>query len=113
MTIEQQSRLRSDLSMECYSGIHMFFAFTIGLPSMLAWVAGIPFFTFLFLARDRSKFDQMLIRQKFGFLFRGYQKRYFYWEVVVMMRKTFLILMSIYLFYMSQMAEVRTRSNQS
>lgn len=37
------------------------------------------------------------MREKFGFLFRGYQVRYFYWEIVIMFRKIALILIQSFL----------------
>ncbi len=41
---------------------------------------------------DRQKLDRIEVRQKLGFLFRGYVLRYYYWEIVIMFRKIAMIL---------------------
>lgn len=55
------------------------------------WGLGIPFFALVLMFRERNKLETVLTRQKFGFLFRGYKKRFYYWEITIMYRKILLI----------------------
>ena len=45
---------------------------------------------------ERHKLDSLETKSKFGFLFRGYKKKFYYWESIVMYRKTFLIFVSVF-----------------
>ncbi len=46
---------------------------------------------------DRQRLDRIEVRQKLGFLFRGYVLRYYYWEIVIMFRKIAMILIQSFL----------------
>jgi len=37
-------------------------------------------------------------KQKFGFLYNGYKKEYFFWEIVIMYRKILIIFISVFLY---------------
>ena len=64
---------------------------------MIVWGFGIPIFAFLLLYIDKKKLDKLEVRQKLGFLFRGYTLKYYYWEIVIMFRKIALILIQSFL----------------
>jgi hypothetical protein len=64
----------------------------VALPGMILWGFGIPLFGLALLLREKDKIERVEVRQKLGFLFRGYTLKYFYWEIVIMFRKIILIL---------------------
>ncbi|CDW89726.1 UNKNOWN [Stylonychia lemnae] len=82
---------------KCYKGQHLFWALAVALPAMIVWGLGIPFFGLALLLRSKKKLDQIITRQKLGFLFRGYKRKYYYWEIVIMYRKIFLIFIQVFL----------------
>jgi hypothetical protein len=65
------------------------------LPSIIVWGLGIPFFAFILLKRESDKLDSLEVRQKFGFLYRGYKKDFYYWEVVIMYRKIMMVIIAV------------------
>ena len=70
-------------------------AFLIVVPSLVVWGFGIPLFALFLLIKEKNKLDTVETKQKYGFLFRGYKKRYFYWEIVIMYRKLSLIIITV------------------
>jgi hypothetical protein len=64
---------------------------------MVVWGFGIPIFAIILLFREEDKIDKLEVREKLGFLFRGYRIRYFYWETVIMFRKIALIVIQSFL----------------
>ena len=109
--IEGVSRLFDDLEEECYTGMHLFMVCTVSLPGLLAWAAGIPVYALVKLFRNvghlerikkfsAGKEHQDLLRSfrvRLGFLTAGYDDKYFYWEIVLLLRKTLLVLMIVFL----------------
>lgn len=71
--------LQVDPQIQCSTPEHFRLAFSIALPSLIFWGAGIPFIAFLVLLLYRNKLDDVQIKAKFGFLYEGYNKRHFYW----------------------------------
>lgn len=64
---------------------------------MIVWGMGIPFFAFVLMFRERKRLEEIKVREKFGFLFRGYKKRFYFWEIVIMYRKIALIFIQVFL----------------
>jgi len=89
--------VQNDLEIVCYVGQHFFWSMFIALPALIVWGMGIPFFGFLLMFRERNRLDTLIVRQKFGFLFRGYKQKFYFWEIVIMYRKIFLIFIQVYL----------------
>lgn len=91
MDIDGEERLKFDLEVLCYEGSHNFWSKYVALPGMFVWVFGIPMFALLLLIREKDRIDKLEVRQRLGFLFRGYKVRYYFWEIVIMFRKISLI----------------------
>lgn len=64
---------------------------------MVTWGFGIPLFAYILMNREEKRLDKLEVRQRLGFLFRGYELRFFYWEIVIMLRKIALILIQSFL----------------
>ena len=84
----------------------------IALPSIIVWIFGVPIALSIVLYKNRerirqmensnqlSKLDQHQIkelRMKFGYLFSGYKKNLYYWEIVMIFTKVFLVMVTVYL----------------
>jgi hypothetical protein len=69
----------------------------VALPGMVVWGFGIPLFALALLIHEQKRIDKLEVRQKLGFLFRGYTLKFYYWEIVIMFRKIALILIQSFL----------------
>ena len=109
--LEDEIRLYNDLEEVCYKGQHIWMVMFVSVPGLILWAFGIPFFalqqlTKFFKGVEDSKVysnpnlhvtmaDRFGLR--FGFLTSGYQKKYYYWEVFLILRKTVIVLLITFL----------------
>lgn len=70
---------------------------TTALPSIIIWGLGIPAFAFLLLQKEKDRLKRIEVKEKYGFLYNGYQKRFYYWEVVIMYRKIMVIFIAVFI----------------
>lgn len=97
LTVDGDSRVEDDLEIVCWSSVHKFYSLFVAVPSIIVWGLGIPFFAFILLSRIRKNLDKLESREKLGFLYRGYKKDFFFWEVIIMYRKIALICISVFI----------------
>ncbi len=78
---------------------------------MIAWVFGIPLFALILLAKNKQAilFSEKVnisedeakasleVKTRYGFLFNGYRANTYYWEVVILFRKVFLVISTVFL----------------
>jgi hypothetical protein len=76
-------------------GPHRFWSLCVALPSLFVWGLGIPFFAYLLLNNVKTRLGKMDVKEKFGFLYHGYKKKYFFWEVVIMYRKIAMVVIAV------------------
>jgi hypothetical protein len=58
---------------------------------------GIPAGVLYLMRRDKDRLDTLIVKEKFGFLFNGFKRKYYYWEIVIMYRKVLMIFISVFL----------------
>jgi hypothetical protein len=83
---------------------HLFWIYRVTLP-LLVFVIGIPVLAWCFLRfnlkyiQEERSFPEEAIRmkEKFGFLYNGYQTDRWYWEFMVVFRKVGLVMISVFL----------------
>eukprot|EP00347_Sterkiella_histriomuscorum_P009615 403340531 len=97
IAIDGENRNKEDLQILCSSNQHQVFSLLIALPGLIVWGLGIPFFAFILMLRKNKSLDSIETRAQFGFLYRGYKKQFYYWEIIIMYRKIFLIFISVYI----------------
>ena len=95
--IDSERRVTDDLEIECWGTEHILFSLSIVVPSLIIWGFGIPLFAWIVLARNSDKLESTKTREKYGFLYNGYKKKYYYWESVNMYRKITIIFISVFL----------------
>jgi hypothetical protein len=49
------------------------------------------------MRRERHTLTSLTTKEKFGFLYNGYQADMYYWEILIMYRKIALIFVSVFL----------------
>jgi hypothetical protein len=64
----------------------------VALPGIFVWGLGIPFYAFYLLYSLRGQLHKLEIREKFGFLYNGYKRKHFYWEILIMYRKIAMVI---------------------
>ena len=89
--MDGETRVKNDLEILCYRGSHTLWALGVALPALIVWGLGIPTFALFLLLKERNTLENLETRQKFGFLYRGYKTRFFFWEIIISYRKIFLI----------------------
>ncbi|CDW90149.1 UNKNOWN [Stylonychia lemnae] len=94
--VDGESRNKEDLQINCNTKQHQYFSLLIALPGLIVWGIGIPFFAFALMFRKSKNLDNLETRAQYGFLFRGYKKQFYYWEIVIMYRKIILIFISVF-----------------
>jgi len=68
----------------------------VGVPGILIWGLGIPFISFIVLFQNKRYLHYLEVREKYGFLYNGFRKEFYFWESVTMYRKIALITISIF-----------------
>ena len=110
-TIEGTSRLYDDLEELCYQGRHAEIIFSVSIPGLILWAFGIPFLGLFMLKRFLRKLEELefhsdpkihknlmaRFKLQLGFLTQGYTDEYYYWEIVLLLRKTILVLLMTFL----------------
>lgn len=81
----------------CWNKQHTFFSYFVAAPSIVVWGLGIPFFALVLLTRLRKNLDVLETREKYGFLYRGYRKEFYFWEIIIMYRKIALIFIAVFI----------------
>ena len=91
--------LVKDLKSKCYETEHI--AWILFLVSPILLIIGIilPLYLIFLLYRLKKKneFDNKRNLFRFGFFYYGYKSKYYYWEMIIQMRKLTLILINIIL----------------
>lgn len=91
-----ESWLRVEMSIRCWDQRHSLIALAISLPVVVLWGLGIPALALLLLIKYRKRLQEKEAQTMLGFLCGGYQRRFYYWEVVIVYRK--LLITTLYVF---------------
>lgn len=111
IVIEDTWRLYHDIDQVCWQGTHLNIALAFSIPGIILWAFGIPILGFFYIRSFRREVADhehstkpMLkrilaarLRLCCGFLTLGYEDKYYYWEIVIMLRKTILVLIMVLL----------------
>ena len=77
--MDGDQRVYKDMEIICHKGAHFFWAMFLAVPCIVIWGLGIPLFAWCMLSREKDKLDRLETREKFGFLFNGYRKEFYFW----------------------------------
>ena len=102
-------RLYEHFEQKCYRDSHKFIMIFISIPGLLLWAIGVPLLGLYSLRRflheiDQSRFESqpdipVALKQRYhlrlGFLTSGYKNQYYYWEIVLLLRKTIFVMMMV------------------
>jgi hypothetical protein len=63
----------------------------------MLYAIGIPAAVFYMMYREKDRLDTKIVKEKFGFLFNGYKRKYYFWEIIIMYRKVLMIFISVFM----------------
>eukprot|EP00735_Rhodelphis_limneticus_P001338 TRINITY_DN11934_c0_g1::TRINITY_DN11934_c0_g1_i1::g.16924::m.16924 TRINITY_DN11934_c0_g1::TRINITY_DN11934_c0_g1_i1::g.16924 ORF type:complete len:294 (-),score=83.00,TRP/PF06011.7/0.003 TRINITY_DN11934_c0_g1_i1:252-1052(-) len=85
------------MSVECWTGDHAHNVSTMGVPGILVYGIGIPLFALFVVWRDKHRLADPDVMSKVGFLYKGFHMQFWWWEIWVMMRKTAIAFIAVFL----------------
>jgi hypothetical protein len=86
-----------EMSIQCWTRRHLTFTIAVALPSLLVWCIGVPIILAVVLTKNRSRLDEITEKLKYGFLYKGFKNKHFYWEFVIMLKKILIVSVSVFL----------------
>ncbi|CDW83870.1 UNKNOWN [Stylonychia lemnae] len=89
--------LQSDLQIRCWSSDHIKWSLGIGLSSLLIWTLGIPLAGYIYLTKNKKNLGDKKFFGKFRMMYQGLKPDCYYWEFANILRKTFLVLVNVFL----------------
>ena len=95
--IEGEPRLVEALSQECWTGRHLSLAASVGALWLAMWVVGLPLGTGLMLREKAAQLANSGVKPQLGFLYAGFTRRTYFWEVLSMARKEAVAALSTFL----------------
>jgi hypothetical protein len=96
MEIEGQLWLASNLDIKCFSKTHTFIAIAVAFPAILVWGLGAPAFVLGYLVRNRRRLELFRMKVRFGLLYNGFRPTHFYWEFLILYRKTLITFLVVF-----------------
>ncbi|KAL4444822.1 hypothetical protein ABPG74_016030 [Tetrahymena malaccensis] len=80
--VGSQKYIAADMSQICYSSQHFKYIKSVIIPGIVVYGLLIPLLFVCILHFNRDKFEQNMFEMKYGFLYREYKTKVFYWEIV-------------------------------
>ena len=91
--------LQPDPTLECYSKKHWLLLMVSAIPTIIIWGILLPFICFTMIRRKRHSdmLGEETFAKKYGFIYQGYTRRYYWWEFMILGRKVVLLVISVFL----------------
>ena len=80
-----------DLDISCNTDTHFWHVLGISIPGYLFYVFGIPAAIIYCVYTNKSSLTEYDTRKYLGVLYAGYKFEYYWWEAVIMFRKSVLV----------------------
>lgn len=81
-----KSLLESDMDVECWSDEHWSAVGGMAIPAFFFFVLLIPFVGLILVLGYRGRLNEEIVKDRVGFLYSSYEPKYYFWEVVIVMR---------------------------
>lgn len=101
--------LALDVSLQCWSGDHNFYAQNLGIPIISLWIVGLPLITWYILFRKRTNLADDENIARYGFLYTGLNHQAFYWEIILHFRKVLMICINVFMTTFKPLYRVRLK----
>jgi hypothetical protein len=98
--------LVEDMSQRCWTSKHVQWVLFVAVPMLIFYVFGMPLFVLYRLYKNRTELTKTNfaainrnVVQRYHFLFKGYEPEFYYWEIVIMIRKVLLVCITVFFSY--------------
>ena len=91
---QSTSWLVADMTIQCWVGKHLLYTTSMAIPVLIFWCIGIPLAFYIALVTSRKRLKEESVARRFAFIYSGYQPESYYWEFVVVVRKSYFVLVS-------------------
>jgi len=92
------SVLFTDFSIDCNGEYHKMWIKKLASPVLIFFLFFFPIYIILSIMKGIKNEKDSLFRFKFGYFFYAYQRKYFFWDFVILMRKLLLIFINSFFF---------------
>ncbi|CDW73872.1 UNKNOWN [Stylonychia lemnae] len=89
--------LQQDLQVRCWTKEHVSWSLGIGFSSVIVWTLGVPIVGFVYLYRNQNSLHKLTFFGRYRMMYQGLKSKYFYWEFLNILRKTFLVCVNVFL----------------
>ena len=86
-----------DLEIPCWKSEHIRYSLFVAAPSLIIWGFGIPLVAWIILSKNKNDLESIELREKYGFLYNGYKRDNYFWEIIIMYRKILCIFVSVFM----------------
>ena len=93
----EDSVMLLDMRESCYGSNYILWRNFVGVPMTIFYVFGIPFVAQILMREHAHELDAPHIRARYQFLYGGYMKDRYYWEIVIIVRKLLMIAIIVFL----------------
>jgi len=96
--------MAEDSEVQCWTGLHILWSVGVALPFFLLWGFVLPIVLFrkLVVSKDLENAETYT---RFAFIYEGMKKKRYYWEFVILIRKTLVVLIFVFLNVISVQAQ--------
>jgi hypothetical protein len=95
--VGEKRYLMADLEEPCFEGRHLSYVWMLTVPQILFVVIGMPVLGSLIILRNgNAKFLKYNFRMRYGLLYLGYRPSREWWEVVIAVRKVFIVMIGTF-----------------
>ncbi|CAG9321394.1 unnamed protein product [Blepharisma stoltei] len=89
--------LEENLDIKCWNYEHKMYALVVALPALVVWGLLLPAACLTDLIKKKNSLDCLNVKIRYGFLMNWYEKKYYYWEFIILYSKLLLICCSVFL----------------
>ncbi|CAG9319460.1 unnamed protein product [Blepharisma stoltei] len=89
--------LKEDLSIRCWELRHVFYILAVTIPALIVWGIFFPVICLINIIRQRKMLEHVNVKLRYGFLFRGFKPKQYFWEFVILYGKLLLVCCSVFL----------------
>eukprot|EP00357_Protocruzia_adherens_P004466 CAMPEP_0114979932 /NCGR_PEP_ID=MMETSP0216-20121206/4664_1 /TAXON_ID=223996 /ORGANISM="Protocruzia adherens, Strain Boccale" /LENGTH=304 /DNA_ID=CAMNT_0002341349 /DNA_START=46 /DNA_END=956 /DNA_ORIENTATION=- len=99
------SYLTRDTSIQCWSGEHLAWSLGVALPGIVVWGLAAPLIAAWFMQRSKHELKNPEMVAKYGFIYKGFRPRYYFWEIYIVFRKIALISVAVFLYNINRVVQ--------
>jgi len=85
-----------DTAVKFLQGSHAFVFGFIVVPFLVALLIGFPLSLLVSLKKNKDRMQEDDVVSSYGFLYKGYEFKYYYWEIVIVIRKIVIAVLSVF-----------------